>query len=358
VSAPIAGTTRNVTIGVGPATLIGAITAGSLIVNTSAVAAVWIRGGSAVSPGQGLRIGPLGSLLWSPNDASPSVWVCLDTGAAAVTITVSDQATDPTSPLDVAAALVAQGIPSKLLVTYLGAFTVPAVSTLTVPVDFTPYASVQLQTSDGIGGPMMYGWKESILSFPVFATDYLVANNDPGFGGQVSTLTPVYGPTLLVTNADGIPHTLNVWGFNRQANSVPLTNGTSGIGARWELSTSSWAGLGYNVLPLISGQRFQGAAWINFSLLYSAAPASPVEWYLGTIPNGVNPSGSNLSRIVLGNSQASTAAPFESTNRRLRYGWSGALPAAPFDWWINLSAAAMPAGSTTVSISAIPAQTL
>jgi hypothetical protein len=148
-----------------------------------------------------------------------------------------------------------------------------------------------------------------------------------------------------------------VWGFNRLVNPVPLLAGTSAVGARWESASSSW-GNGYTTLPLVSGQLFQGAAWINVSVLFPAQPAAPVVWYVGTVPAGLGPAGNLLTRIVMGSGQAAQQAPYEQTGRFLRFGWPGALPAGPYDWWINWSSAALPAGSTTVSISAIPAQTL
>jgi hypothetical protein len=357
VSAPIAGTTRNVTIGVGPPTLIGAITGGSLIVNTSPTWAVWIRGGSAVSPGQGLRIGPLGSLLWQPNTDTPSVWICVDAGAGAVTVTVSDQATDPTSPLDVAAALIAQGIPSKLLTTLVGTFTIPLTSggPFPLPADLSPYSSVFVKSTpgDNVVNPFTYWWTQPGVAAPVIAPDYLVPSGPVG-GNQVSAVLPVYGSTLTVTNGDSATHPLTVYGFNRQANSVPLLNGTSAIGARWE-NTGTFAA-GYSNLPLVSGQLFQGLAWFNYTIAFPSTPTGLI-WYLGTVPAGQNPTGNNAFRFVMSSGQMLTASPLENASKLTRFGWLGALPAGPFEIYQQFSATT-PAGTTTVSLSATPAQQL
>lgn len=129
--------------------------------NTDTVNAVWVATTPGVSPGTGIRIGPLGSLQWT-TDKAPC-YACLDTGVTvAVPITVSTDTANPVNPADVATAtataLLNQGIPNVLTgdIIYNDSLTgttwgagefavIPKLQiTPTDYMDFTRYASVML----------------------------------------------------------------------------------------------------------------------------------------------------------------------------------------------------------------------
>lgn len=117
MTSPIIQNQNNVAVSATP-TLIGTMSAGSLILNNSSTDAVFVSPYSNLSPATGLRIGPLGSVSWS--QTSP-LWAISESGNP-VSITVSSAATNPSDPLTVAEALVTQGVPSTILSTDYGSF--------------------------------------------------------------------------------------------------------------------------------------------------------------------------------------------------------------------------------------------
>jgi hypothetical protein len=333
-------------------TLLGTIVGGTLIANPDPTYAAYLGTNSSVSATTGIRVGALGSITWTTDAIG---WAILDPAApSTITLRSANVVDNPDNPLDVAAALIAGGIPSKLLTTLVGTFTIPLASggPFPLPVDLSPYASVFVKSTpgDNVVNPFTYWWTQPGVAAPTIAPDYLVPNGPVG-GNQISAVLPVYGSTLTITNGDNATHPLTLYGFNRQANSIPLLNGTSAIGARWE-NTGTFAA-GYSNLPLISGQLFQGLAWFNYTLAFPSTPTGLI-WYLGTVPAGQNPAGNNAFRFVMSSGQMLTASPLENASKLTRFGWLGACQSGPFDWYAQFSATT-PAGSTTLSLSATPA---
>jgi hypothetical protein len=138
-----------------------ALQVNATLYNTDTVNAVWVASTPGVSPGTGIRIGPLGSLQWT-TDKAPC-YACTDTGVTtSIPITVSTDTANPVNPADVATAtalaLLNGGIPNVLTgdIIYNGQLqgtgwgagqfsVVPKVfGTPTDYMDFTKYASVML----------------------------------------------------------------------------------------------------------------------------------------------------------------------------------------------------------------------
>lgn len=110
MSGPIVHNQNNVAVTSTP-TLIGNMAAGTLILNNDNTKAIYVSPYSNLSVDTGLRIGPLGSITWT--QTSP-LWAISESGNP-VSITVSSAAANPSDPLTVAEALVAQGVPSTLI---------------------------------------------------------------------------------------------------------------------------------------------------------------------------------------------------------------------------------------------------
>lgn len=85
-------------------TPLGNVSADSLIINDDTNNPVFVSASSAVSATSGIRLGPLGSVVWS--DASP----CFVWSAFAVQLTVTGSSSNVSNPLDVADAIHRDGI--------------------------------------------------------------------------------------------------------------------------------------------------------------------------------------------------------------------------------------------------------
>lgn len=357
MSSPIAGSLRTIVVQPGVPTLLGTINDGSLIVNQSTTAAVWIAGQSSVSPGTGLRVGALGNLTWQANDANLKVWACVDTGVAvSITLTITDQAINPESPLDVAAALATQGIPSTLLTTLVGTFNIAPGATVTIH-NLQPYASIALygQGQGTFVTACTYQW--SVVDIPLsppppgggLFAGILVPDN----AGVMQYMLPVWSSALTITNPNNGVIPLTVIGYNRQLSPGLIGTNFPIGGGRWELSSSTIA-VTYNQMPLVQGLAHQGLCWLSMSVLYgNAASTPPQRWVVLAVPSGTPPSGNTASRVIINSGQVQQQSAAENTSRWWRYGWLGVLPTFPFDIYLSVSDA-LPSGVATFSLTSIP----
>lgn len=344
MSQPQPNTLRIVSVAPGAPTYVGTLVAGTLIINTDANNAVYVGGSTTVSTTVGIRIGPLGSMTWN---VTANVWAVVASGVSSpVLITLSDQVDNPNSPLDVAQAIISQGIPSKLLVTTVGTFTIPPASTgpLVVPADLTAYASI-LVTATGwpLGSAILYSWQapsggNAILSDFVY----------PDGSGNLQIVMPVRGSILTFVNtSNAFSLNVTITGYNRQFSTMVLQNGFPSNGGRWELSQTNWA-VSTIKLPLFDGACCQGLVYLNLSIIYASTPSPLPRCYLVTVPQGQAGSSNNATRFVISGGQLQSFG--ENTNKQFRYGWLGVMPSMPHDFYWTFQDAP-PVGVTTISLS-------
>jgi hypothetical protein len=366
MGSPIPGTLRNITIKPGTPTLLGSIVDGSLIVNQSTTDAIWLAGQSSVQPGVGLRVGALGSITWQTNSSNANVWGCVDAGGANnITLTITDQAVNPDSPLDVAAALIAQGIPSKLLVTNIGTFSIPGLGSLTVPADLTPYSSIYVfvqYPAVPTPQPLYYGWQIAGVGFGQVNVDAMIPDL---MLSQCRVLIPVLGNQLAFNNTGNTnAGTVTLIGFNRSLVNTPVASagniftipgvsgGFSSVGCRWDVSLPSPSAGQSIKYTLTDGIAPQGMAWMGLTIGYPSAPATPPRWQVTLFPSGLTAGNTARQFMTSGTLQQGTQS--ELAGRQYRFNFMAVLPAMIYDIYITLTDAP-PAGQFTSVLYAIPA---
>lgn len=220
-SGQIPGAINTFSVSATVATMIGTVTQGSLISNNSTDTAIYV-GTSSVSPASGVRVGPLGSLTWQQTS---NVWVIAEAASTTpVTVLVTDQVINPVSPLDVAAALANEGIPSKLITTFIGEY-ILNLESQPQWIDVSNYGTIAIiSTSTPSGLGFYYNFAQSIVSVPY----YQQAMGD----SPMSFFVPVMGPYMSIGNdgaqTGGSGHAvIIVLGFNRQFGPNTIGNGVT-----------------------------------------------------------------------------------------------------------------------------------
>lgn len=197
-----AGQDNAVTVHSGPAQSIGNIPSGALIVNTDTLYAVFIGSNPVTDPGNGVRIGPLGSLVWSNLSAA---YVALDPVATrSVALTVSTSASTVSNPLDVADAIHRDGITISGPVSITGTVPVSGDVNISSPVSIAGTVPVSGDVNATVSGTL------NVATAAGVALD--VSGSTVNVGGSVAVTGPVaISGTVPISGDVGInaPVTIN-----------------------------------------------------------------------------------------------------------------------------------------------------
>lgn len=193
---------QSITVKPGPASLIGTINADTLIMNNDPINAVWLGPSTNTFPGNGIRVGPLGSVTWT-NDGPVSA--CVDTGVLTlVTLQVSNSAISPVSPVDVATAtaqqLFAGGIPVVARTVNLFHGVNLPLNTNTGQLTCAGYSSLYLRLSPGLYNTvvqqLIIDWRDT-PGGPIVASDEI---DTTGTGNIQNFTMPCKADYVTVTS--------------------------------------------------------------------------------------------------------------------------------------------------------------
>lgn len=216
--------------------LTGSMPAGAVVINTDANNAVWIGDTPSAAPGNGVRLGPRGSMTWTT--AGAPAYAAPDTGnTAAVLVTVATDISAVDNPVDigvsVATQLLQNGVPNVLV----GDVLLSGAALLPYNMDVSRYASLQLTFYVSSPGALNISFVAH--GVPV-STSILNIDIASGF---VSITMPVEGPLLSITfNASGAYSLVTMWGSNRSTGALRLTGTTPSFSA------------GLGTMPFTNGQ--------------------------------------------------------------------------------------------------------
>lgn len=360
MSSPQPNTMRTISVVVGPPTFIGTVTAGSLIYNSDESNSIWVGGDASVQPdSNGFEVGPLGSMTWQ---GTSNVWAVLDTGVTTpVVVNITDMVTNPQSPLAVAEALIAAGVPSKLLINHIGLFSV-AMGPSYLPVDMSQYASVFLFMTFPGSPPtpypdlVQYQWQvsdENEVYYYVVEPDFLASNVSAYIPGVI---LPVMGSRLTFNNPNPYQGTLQIWGLNRSFGNIPISNGFQSGGATFQYNGVLPAAGGHITIALQDGLPPQGPCMFNVSVSYPAAVNPHPRWFAQFVPPNLSVSGVR-GRPFIGSGQVQGQTEAMLTDRAWFYTFQGVAPSNPYIIDIFFSSVPAPptSGNTVITFAIIPA---
>lgn len=299
---------------------------GFLLYNNDAVNSIWISSVQAVSPGNGILLGPFATAQWSYNKGLP--WACVDTGVTTpVLITITNDVSTLDNPAAVAAAtaaaLLLQGVPQVFVQEEVYNGTVPYGQLL--PLDVSKYASIIVMITSAtdpfnfvlVGAPEI-GAESATISMSAAS---------PGASAGSWTI-PVTSKQVDIINYS--PTTANpkliVIGTNRTSPKPvqnPLTSKTT------TLRVLSYTGATVAGVPVQLTAADGGAVYTDFN--YSVA---------GLFETGVNsPTSSGL--IIKYRDPVSINQPLLSADILQRVANTQATsvliahPISQCEWWVN-----------------------
>lgn len=206
---------------------------------------------------------------------------------------VSSQGVPNEIAVATAAQLVPQGIPSKLLVTAIGTYTIPPGGGFTVPVDLTAYASLYL---DGVAQGNIPPYRALSYAFTImntFGKVFRVGQGDTlaadAIGHYPGYIIPVTGPQLLIYNYSTYPIVVTLIGYNRTFSTHVLGNGAQSSGCYISAVNAIPTTPGNKVLDsyLTDGQYSQGQCHVYANnILPIGTP--PAQWALSLSILGTN----------------------------------------------------------------------
>jgi hypothetical protein len=317
------------------------LTAHTTLRNTDPNNAVWLSSSPAVTPNNGMKLGPLGSLQWVANALC---WGCVDTGVVSdVLLNYSDDVDQVNDPLAIAIAtsteLLANGIPNVLISTPLLTDVTINAGTSSTALPTSQFASLIITALDmsSLGRFLLQlDWGGGIIELLSSVNDPLaLAANSRSF------VTSVKSSSLTIKNLSGTDNTkVSVTGTNRvtsdtahhltkigQPRQFSLNNPTNGVAVQF-VESSGAGGIGVNIT------EYNGPIWFR---LASAA----IGGLLGM--KWLNLGGTNAELI----SYVATVG-----NGQSFFGPMVMPPNACVTWWYLATAT----GGTTVSLDLIPGQ--
>lgn len=333
----MAGSTVVVAIGSVPTQLGGSGPQNSLIYNRDTVNAVWVSNQTNVSPGQGMRIGPLGKVQWFKDQGL--AYAVVDTGVSTpVTLLLSNDVSALDNPVDVATATATALFNSGVPGTYFEE------SVYNGPIAFAPpnldvsrfsTLVITLYVSQSAAAPATPGL--AVVSFQTggFSSESYMLT---GFGivsGILSDtsytwLVPCSGGFLTVFGLGNVD-AISIVGTNRSVNKFKLLSGDpTGLDANTiprQFSDASAPGVGIDVQMLNADGRknwteFNGPVTLQY--LNSTAGVLSFKYICPTVPNtGISTRASFFPTVV--------------ANARTLY--SIMHPSNPLQWWTRYSVA-------------------
>lgn len=272
---------------------------GSTIYNLDDTNAVWLSSVQAVSPGNGIIVPALGSIEWT---GKSNPWACVDTGVTdPVDLMVSDDGNNLQNPLAIAIAtateLINNGVPSSLILDYLGTITPSA----GITPDVHKYNSLLLvgRFSSNIGSPQ-YTVNVNIYAYPYPATNsnailrdnVVVASQEPTSIVNTPNLQPVLvsclgsGSYLYPNEAWNAAFSVDVFGTNRVIQSGHIERyGFESSGLIMDTGNTAWTSGQTSFLGGATsiGGFFQGPCSLSMQV-----SGSTLTGYLGFQIKGTN----------------------------------------------------------------------
>lgn len=247
--------------------------AGTIIVNNDSVNAVWVAAARSVSPGNGIKVPPLGSVQWSA-PANALAWACVDSGVATgVSLTYSTDANTLNNPVEVGAAVAAQIVASGLAAA-IGVQVAEEVLLTGVPnvlITTTLPGVINATPTD------VHGYASLTVTFPgaaaAFETQFFFTDANGTQIGPTDTIAnvvggayiPVLGPFIVFPNLAG--QQVEMDGSNRQlAVTHPIVAGYSSEGWTMTIPSRTWVVGDSITFTPVKGQAFQGPAYAYLTI--------------------------------------------------------------------------------------------
>lgn len=216
------------------------------VINPSTTARIWLSGSANAITATGVPVDPGTAYQWQTSGA---LWAQADPAAAGpVTVIITGSGSEWTpSPVTIGAAVAAelatQGVPSKLLITKIGTWTVSGTQ-FTIPADLTAYSSVYLVIIDSNGThPLQYQWYNGPDN--VGPTNGLY----PDPTSNMEAILAVLGPTLQLYPYPGESWTVTAYGYNRQLPSMQPAWGAVWTGTATPTQTAVALNLTSGTIP-------------------------------------------------------------------------------------------------------------
>lgn len=313
-----------------PTQIAGSSPTDSILYNQDTVNAIWVSSSPGVTPGSGLRIGPLGNVTW--NKSNNVAWACVDTGVTTpVNVNVSNDGSNPTNPVDVAASVAAQllanGVPSVFLNTSLlntgnsNEVVIPANGS--VSVNTYQYSSLILTVNNILQNICLYAQfsQYKIGALSQVTNPYAEYFTAPQTASNAVWNFPVRGSSITLQNLTANAVHISLWGSNAPCEELAM------IGRQ-----SSPRFLNLASQALVAGTRYQllngdgvlpasdNCTYFNDQVELAFAPSAALTAYIVmelVLPSGnisaVNPYGPPIAM--------STSAPIRLAHPKVPVRW-------------------------------------
>lgn len=186
----------------------------STIYNQDLENSVWIGNTQAVTPNNGMLLGPQGTLQWI---SKGQPWGCVDTGVVTnVQLTISDDVNNIQNPVAIAEAIAIAGIPNTLIQDVL--FNSVIAGGGSFNLDVSKYATIIILSDTtaigGVGPSFSYLWLDAANN--VLYSDVMNSlKGAPGSGCIATIELPVISSNIAIVNNNGVPQSFIVYGTNR-----------------------------------------------------------------------------------------------------------------------------------------------
>ena len=263
-----------VNTGSAPTELFKQLPAGTLIQNQDTVNAVWISSSPNVSPGNGHRLGSLGSVIWEKTGDS---YACVDTGvSSAVSVIIGKDVSNPVNPVDVATStalqLAAQGIPNTLLMDTVHYGTLEYLE-----LDVSKYSSLLINLSPVSGGTPTCFVSFTSADYPShFTNSYELTTVSDSYNSEITYEIPVSGPIVSIfpNIANGF---IMIRGTNRLVNRFGIASRKSTLSSAFRYDGSATAATPVALPPTNTASplrtTYRGLVHGYLSVVGNVAPA-------------------------------------------------------------------------------------
>ena len=213
--------TVSVPTGATPTLINTGLNAGSIIYNQDTANTVWVSSNPSIVSGQGIPLGPLGSLTWNGG----VVYAVAGTGVTTGTqLNISSDVGNLDNPVAIGAAVAAQllatGIPSVLIGKSVFSGVIapmpsPGISWV-VPVSIGQYASLAMSFQSTVNQSITIAWVDSVTGQTISSRRYMLAAY-PVDANQLKIETPVKADEMHIffTDYTAGSVTLQVYASNR-----------------------------------------------------------------------------------------------------------------------------------------------
>lgn len=215
----------SVPTGVTPTLINGGLLPGAIIYNSDSTNTVWISSNPSISSGQGIPLGPLGSLSWKGGP----VYAVAATGVTTGTLlNVTTDVANLDNPVAIGAAvatqLLAKGVPNVLIGATLNTGVITGAGGFTdweMPGNVGSYASIALAITSPVNQSLVLSWLDA-NGQTVVSQRYVMAAS-PQDANSLQLQLKVRSPRLRITfSGGGLNATVNAYASNRDADDTIL----------------------------------------------------------------------------------------------------------------------------------------